>query len=406
MKTKLLLCISLIASGLFVKAQWTNQNSGVTNDLRTIYFLDNNNGFAAGNGGVLRRTINGGTNWSAVVSTTTWDIYGMHFPTASVGYLCARNGTVVKTTNGGTSWTNSPTPITNDLLAIYFMDANTGIAVGRGGAMIGTVNGGSNWTSLTSGTTQDLYSVWFTSSTTGYACGTNGTFLKTTNAGLTWTPQTSGLPNDTLKSLYFTSPTMGFVTASGGNVLTTDGAGVFTSINPPTTKSVNDSWWINDSTGWVVGDSGNIFTTQDTGITWTQQTSLTTQRLYAVCFPTDTVGYACGKGGIIRKLIVVSPGPNPGFGEIPKNNLSIHAYPNPATQGNYLTVTFEGKPGTETVITMLDLMGKEVYSGQPVKTTSGKNQVRIPIGADISSGSYFLKVKSGNEVNYKKVQIQ
>ena len=58
-----------------------------------------------------------------------------------------------------------------------------------------------------------------------------------------------------------------------------------------------------DNTGYAVGTVGSIYKTVDGGITWTAQTSNTTQTLNEIFFPTATTGYAVGNNGTIRKTV-------------------------------------------------------------------------------------------------------
>ena len=43
---------------------WVQQNTGITTDLTTIFFVNTNSGWAAGGAGVMLRTTNGGSVWS------------------------------------------------------------------------------------------------------------------------------------------------------------------------------------------------------------------------------------------------------------------------------------------------------------------------------------------------------
>jgi photosystem II stability/assembly factor-like uncharacterized protein len=52
-------------------APWAAQTSGTTQSLRGVAFVNGTLGCAVGDGGVIRRTTNGGGTWSAVKSGTT-----------------------------------------------------------------------------------------------------------------------------------------------------------------------------------------------------------------------------------------------------------------------------------------------------------------------------------------------
>jgi len=57
----LILSLFLFSSG--INAQWYQQNSGTSNRLLTCFFLNENEGWAAGYDGSIVKTTNGGINW-------------------------------------------------------------------------------------------------------------------------------------------------------------------------------------------------------------------------------------------------------------------------------------------------------------------------------------------------------
>lgn len=380
-------------------AQWTNQNSGVTNELKSVFFVDNNNGWACSIGGLVRQTTNGGTNWVSNQSNTTYDLNCMFFANATTGWACGENGTIIKTTNAGANWTTLTTGTTQELLGMYFADPMIGIAVGRNGTIIGTANGGTSWTPGTSGTTEDLWSVWFTSTSVGYICGNNGTFLKTTNSGLSWTPQTTGT-SDTLKNVHFNSAAFGYVVSNLGHVRFTDGSGTFTSVNLPTNRSANAVFAVTDQMLYTCGDSGKIFVSTNGGVNWTQQTTLSVNKLNDIHFPTDTVGYAVGKNGTIRKLTISTIGIKE-----EQTSISLKTYPNP----NFGTLNLSCNLGNSANVSiyLVDLLGQETVLVKDVKGNMGNNLFQVQLNEmNIPKGAYFIKVQSGKSITYSKILYQ
>jgi photosystem II stability/assembly factor-like uncharacterized protein len=380
-------------------AQWTNQNSGVTNELKSVYFVDNNNGWTCSIGGLIRQTTNGGTNWVSNQSNTTYDLNCLYFVNATTGWACGENGTIIKTVNAGANWTTLTTGTTQELMSIYFADPMVGIAVGKNGTIIGTFNGGTSWTPGTSGTSQDLWSVWFTSTSVGYISGVNGTFLKTTNSGVNWTAQTTGT-TDTLKNVHFNSSAHGYVVGNLGHVRFTDGTGSFLSVNQPHNKSVNAVFAVTDLMLYTCGDSGKIFVSLDSGATWTQQTTLTANKLNDIYFPTDTVGYCVGKNGIIRKLTISTIGIKE-----EQSSISVKTYPNPS----YGTLNLSCNLGNSATLNvyLVDLLGRETVLVKNAKGNSGINTYQIQLGElNIPKGAYFIKAQSGKSVTYSKILYQ
>lgn len=235
------------ANGIILKtinsgAEWVKQTSNTTNQLNSVFFIDQNHGNIVGFNGDFLYTSDGGVTWrlrtgpignspyamsiyfcdndtgyafgayTAFYSTTdsgnNWEgkiiidvtnpppnkhIRCGYFVDCNIGYAVGTNyyntyskELILKTTNGGKDWIDLTTYSFNELNSVWFVDANNGYAVGSKGTIIKTTNGGTNWSIQTSGTIKDLFSVFFTSPDTGYIVGNNGTILKTLNGGLAW----------------------------------------------------------------------------------------------------------------------------------------------------------------------------------------------------------------------------
>ena len=83
--------------------------------------------------------------------------------------------------------------------------------------------------------------------------------------------------------------------------------------------------------------------------------------------------------------------------------LDVSIFPNPAT--NRLKVEFENHG--ETRIALYDLAGKKVISMSPNDFEKANNiQTTILLPELVSSGSYVLKVSSGDRIAVKPLMIQ
>jgi len=69
-----------------------------------------------------------------------------------------------------------------------------------------------------------------------------------------------------------------------------------------TARNLYGVWFLPDGrTGVAVGALGTIVRTTDAGQTWTTVTSMTTNALYSVCFPTASLGWAAGDAGVVLR---------------------------------------------------------------------------------------------------------
>ncbi|HYV93063.1 MAG TPA: YCF48-related protein [Chitinophagales bacterium] len=325
---KLYLLSMLLGCSTFAFAQWTSLTSGVLNSLRSVYFINEDTGWAcgeiAGNNAPILKTIDGGNTWTLISHPTLYALRGIHFIDEDTGIIVGFHGTILRTTNGGNTWDSIPWGATNDLRSVYFPSHDTGYACGGGGTILKTTDAGLTWTPQVSGQTQDLINIRFASNDLGYAVSStsafiNGIVIKTTDGGATW------------DSVYFNSQGLlglavvddSTVYAGGGNtdlsgpgyfayiVKSADGGTswdtVFTGITMETLRGAD---FISVDTGWFVGDAGYLLGTTDGGATWTED-SLVTQDLLGIHFPDSHNGYAVGILGTIFKYTAPCPALTP-----------------------------------------------------------------------------------------------
>jgi photosystem II stability/assembly factor-like uncharacterized protein len=148
--------------------------------VRGMYFLNKDSGFVAGSSGSMRKTMDGGANWSTVNTGTTSSFYDIQFVNKSIGFACGNYGTIIKTIDGGKTWmnlSNNMSQLVNDAYyAIDFIDENNGFVVGYAsstntGFILQTTNGGASWAYI------NIYSAVFTdviASDMNYAYVTEG----------------------------------------------------------------------------------------------------------------------------------------------------------------------------------------------------------------------------------------
>ena len=163
-------------------SNWTAKPSGTTQDLYTINFwpisyLDTNNtGIVGGNNGVILRTTNFGENWTSINSGVTNKIYCMSYVDNGIGWITGSNGLILKTTNNGINWITIPSGTTSDLK--YFSPVNTGhdttyYICGNNGVILQSTNKGISWVSTLTPTTNDLNSISYP-----FVVGNSGKILR------------------------------------------------------------------------------------------------------------------------------------------------------------------------------------------------------------------------------------
>jgi photosystem II stability/assembly factor-like uncharacterized protein len=306
-------------------------SSGYNED---IMFLDENMGFVAGRNGLFMKTNNGGNNWSYITLNNSLTYTSICFINQQTGFVLGLDWsasnvpTVFKTTNGGINWTsyNGPT-YGND---IYFINESTGITVGRSGEIYRSTNGGTIWNKCTSPTNYDLKSVAFINEKTGYISGMgNIGLLKTTNSGLSWILEFANLGSEDMNMW---------------NISSYNGVAVF------------------------VGDYGLIKSTRQ-------------------------------EGGIIVKKI---------NSNIPSSFSLSQNYPNPFNPST--TIGYKVKSYQVIKLVVYDILGKKVATLVNEKQSPGTYEVKFPnvqsANIQLPSGVYFYTLfADGNLVETRKMVL-
>ena len=73
-------------------------------------------------------------------------LYDVWMTDANTGTAVGAFGIIVRTTDGGTTWTAQDSGNFKKKKIVWFTDATTGTAVGDGGTIVRTTDGGTTWT--------------------------------------------------------------------------------------------------------------------------------------------------------------------------------------------------------------------------------------------------------------------
>jgi photosystem II stability/assembly factor-like uncharacterized protein len=328
----LLVLFVVLVSGSQIYSQWVTQVSGTTQRFRNIRAVDDNVVWACGNGGVVARTVNGGTTWQLKTSPDAGSInYGLDALDSLTAWVSGTVGgsadvNIWKTTDGGATWVSQYHNATGFGDALRFFDANNGVYVGdpdpypsTNWEILTTSNGGTTWNRVPlanfppadsvngefgAACAMDIVgnSVWFC----GYSAvtGTPNTIYKSTDKGLNWTMSSYVNISGTSGSNYvaFSSANNGVnLGLDGSRAVTTDGGATWA----VTSGAPQAYRYITNVPGWNsfigVGSTGLVVYSNDGGLNWTTMTSGTTNSLYIVD-ATLKSAWAAGNTGTIIKL--------------------------------------------------------------------------------------------------------
>ncbi len=398
----------LITSSICLsQSGWILQNSGTTDSLRSVKFLDLNNGWAAGTNGVVLRTSDGGDNWMKLSNPFIHDLHSVFTTSESVCYVTGDSGTILKTSDGGINWVLLNSNVSVSLNSIFFINNLTGFAAGNEGTIIKTTDSGNNWINLVSNSGIQFNSINFANSSRGWVAGYGG-ILHTTDGGIQWSPQFID-GNLILNSICFVDSLHGWtayfdnVTFGPENVRTTN-AGL-SWINYAMNNSYSISiFFINQNKGWSSGFYGSIMYSTDGGVSWTLQVSGTPEHLRSVYFADSLNGWIVGDNGKI--LRTNTGGMITGISNSSKIEPNIFLleqnYPNPfnpVTQINY-----ELRIANYVSLKVFDVLGNEVKTLINDKQNSGQYKIKFD-ATDLPSGIYYYKLKSENFEQVRKMVL-
>ncbi|MGA2669658.1 MAG: YCF48-related protein [Ignavibacteria bacterium] len=397
-------------------AQWVAQTNPSSNNLLDVSFINRNTGWACGDGGVIIKTTNAGTNWELQNSgVTDKNLFGIHAIDSQYVYCVGWFETILKTTNGGTNWIiirNGPWGQGASFFGLYFLNRNIGWML-KNFYILRTTDGCNTFDSTLS-IFSYLRDIYFKDDLTGILCGDGSLIMKSTDGGVVWNqitiPQTTTESPDFFKESFVGNT--GWVVGRGTN---TPGLGpnVWTTTNfgtnwdtigrvPYPYEAENYCVYFSGlSTGWCGGSYGYLFKTPNGGFNWYQQVVPSNYFRRSMWFYNDSIGWAVGGAGQI--LYTTTSGQYVGVekisGEIPKDFHLYQNYPNPfnpSTKIKFDIPNFplmKGARGMSVRLTIYDILGREIATLVNQQLNPGMYEVEWD-ASNYPSGVYFYKINT------------
>jgi photosystem II stability/assembly factor-like uncharacterized protein len=238
---------------------WQKQDSGTKVYLFSVFFINDNHGFAVGDKATVTETTDGGKTWKprqVAGSTQASDselalamqdpiFYDIRFTNEQTGWIVGEFGNLLKSSDGGQTWTpHQSTLMTPESGIVDPMDLPT------------------------------FFGEFMISDQEGFAAGLDGKIARTKDGGATWRFEPMKLAFPLLDPLY-----QPYVTADG-NAWAVGGAGEVVRLAPGQGEwtradlGMQIYTWLRSvdfadaQNGWLVGGYGTILRTNDGGKTW------------------------------------------------------------------------------------------------------------------------------------------
>ncbi len=400
----LALAVVLISSTLQAQT-WSKLTVDFDSNFYDVTFVNTNVGYVSGDNGQVFKTTNGGFSWIRQNTGVSEGLASIQFLNENVGYAASGffqdYATIVKTVNGGATWSKANLPSNKTGGGMWFINQNVGLyayadSLYGTSTIVRTTNGGDTWAQVYSGEGWISY-FSFPTETVGYATVNNGTILKTTDGGASWNVLNLG---SVLwgSGISFYSENVGLVggqprSGSKVTIYTTTNGG--TSWNPIETNGMifkithadfNNVYALSvDSLG-----KGFMIKSEDGGITWDMENEEETQ-LRGIQFVNSNLGYAVGAEGVILKYTE-----NAAISKV-DNVLNTAIFPNPASDFIYVRVNEYVGSNNE--------MNIYNYNGELVCTKNLLFVLQDVDVSDLNQGVYFVQIVNEKSSEWHKIWV-
>jgi hypothetical protein len=380
--------------GFILQAQWTQQNSGTTEDLLDVFCISADTALVVGNNGTILRTTNGGINWNPI-TTTSEHLMKIEFADSQTGYVAGFNGTLLKTTDGGLTWQNLTTNTTENIYALSVVSADTLFVGGDNGLLLKSVDGGNNFQSQNSDTSNKIVDLAFIDADTGYLLiegnNQNTIFKKTNNACIDW--DTTTISNDSPVSIKINNQNELFLLNKWSiYVINNNTLQVLTTDIP----FISHCFFVENNTIWVSGE----FWDQSIGIMKTEISNPNSNDIWSTndFIPfANSMDYKNNKRyavGLRGNILINTNGINTSSISY-YNNQYFSIQPNPANDFILISNVTIQNP----YYRITDTQGKEIRSLQ--KLTGQKIDV-----SDLPAGIYLFHITDLQETYVQKLIIK
>jgi photosystem II stability/assembly factor-like uncharacterized protein len=294
-RTKATLCLMVyfcFPFCLFSQTWHSIEPRATDHTLFSIYFLNQNTGWAVGELGTLLGTSDGGFTWTSMQTGVTDTLFDVKFVDAQTGWMCGSNGLVLKTIDGGQTWQSQPkrTNFGINQIELFGKDTIWLVSKSYNILLFKSENSGALWRTVYFDSCQN-YTNSFLSSGTIICSGAYGLMYRTDNSGTTWSKMVSPDYSGFWRAAFFLNDSTAWFLLennSGGMgavYVTHDGCKSWVK-HPYNSMAyyVHDMLFTDTSKGYILARYVSTYgsATSDGGMTWINDPGFTD--IYEECF--------------------------------------------------------------------------------------------------------------------------
>lgn len=362
-----------------------------------VSFINPNVGIAAG-GNIFAITKNGGKNWAIKKIPFAAPVYGCKMLDSLRLFLQTEAGSIYYSFDGGETWTENNFGNGIYLTQMCFHN-ETGFIIGLDGILFKTTDYGVNWKKLDAFTDKDLINmVWIDASTFLMAGGDHSIF-RTTDAGDNW--QESILADSWIGHGMARLNSHTAILATGGQDIlkTTDTGLSWTSIWVG--SEISAISFCDSLNGYLLKSNQYIYRTRNGGLTWINEAS--EPNLGGIEMVDTTTAFAVGLYGAILStnnfgLLDAKSSQN----NTPKDILLSKNFPNPFNPST--TIKYSVPYECRVTLTVYNSLGQNIIDLVNEIKPAG-NYEKVFNASGLSSGIYFYSLNAGKYSQVKKLLL-
>jgi photosystem II stability/assembly factor-like uncharacterized protein len=312
--------LSLLAAFLLVGADRASADPRHFDDatLRSVHFIDEKEGWAVGDEGVVWHTADGGKSWVRQPTGVRASLRSVYFLSPDVGWVAGREelphggsaGVLLFTRDGGEKWQRLLTGALPGLNHVRFIDEANGFLLGDGidqlpSGVFRTNDAGRTWEPVAGPRTTSWLAGEFSRGGQGLVAGAWARLGKLRGDKFSAADDVERTDGRHILGIA-TLPQLAVAVAQGGLVLTSVSDGAkwgFAKLDLPTDVVACLDFHAVHAVGkqvWAVGRPGSIVLhSGDAGQTWSLQKTGSPLPLHGVCFFNEKCGWAVGDAGTI-----------------------------------------------------------------------------------------------------------
>jgi photosystem II stability/assembly factor-like uncharacterized protein len=426
----ILILVGFLTTASYAQGTWEKIKTPTDFDLLKVYYLDSLHCWVAGDSGVIMFSSDQGSNWQVQNSGVTNYISDLFFLNDTLGWAVAFEieepnsdirSKILKTTDGGLSWTKNNYRHLNVILTtIFFLDSVNGWIGAKPSGISYTTDGGTEWfeANIDTGSFANfpIHEIKFITPQYGFAVGgavdVAGVVWRTSNSGNLW--KAYGIAPDKFDDFIFLDSTNVLSLSADLEKLYPIGVLDFNfkqnfweyteltkygRVSTLARRNSNEIWC-------TLGCDTAFIVSFDNADTWEFVSTNDSLCINALAFADSLHGIAIGEGGYVYKFIpdsIVSVEEN-GYQTI--NSFSLEQnYPNPFNPSTKILYSISDRQFV--LLKIYDLLGREVATLVNEEKSAGKYEVEFNVAQEsfhaIASGIYFYQLKTENNITSKKM---